>query len=142
VVAELRSQVSAAYADVTATRQQVELTARQLVSAEAGFREDLERIRNTVGRPIEVVDSLQLLNQARVARIRAVTDYNKAQFRLFVHLGSPPPLASPPTDPLPPAPLALPPLPPLDGLVAHTDGPIEHTPPFPIGEPHVTGFRE
>ena len=116
MIAEIRSEVSAAYADVMATRQQVSLTTRQLASAEAGFREDLERIRNTVGRPIEVVNSLELLNEARVARIRAVTDYNKAEFRLFVHLGSPPPLGNPPTAPLSPAPIATPPLPPLAGL--------------------------
>ena len=96
-----------------AARQRVDVDDPQLASAEAGFREDLERIRNTVGRPIEVVNSLQLLNQARVARIRAVTDYNKAEFRLFVALGSPPPLGAPPAAPIPPAPIASPPLPPL-----------------------------
>ncbi len=84
IIAEIRSEVSAAHASVEAARQQIEITTRELASAEAGFREDLERIRNTVGRPIEVVNSLQLLNQARVARIRAVVDYNKAEFRLFV----------------------------------------------------------
>jgi outer membrane protein TolC len=122
VIAEIRSGVSAAHAEVIAARQQVDVTTRQLASAEAGFREDLERIRNTVGRPIEVVNSLQLLNEARVARIRAVTDYNKAEFRLFVQLGSPPPLGSPPTAPLPPAPVAMPPLPPLDGLGSRSLG--------------------
>jgi outer membrane protein TolC len=127
VIAQIRSEVSAAYADVMATRQQVNLTTRQLASAEAGFREDLERIRNTVGRPIEVVNSLQLLNEARVARIRAVTDYNKAEFRLFVHLGSPPPLGNPPTAPLPLAPVATPPLPPFAGLVADTKGSVAQT---------------
>jgi outer membrane protein TolC len=91
-IAAIRSEVSAAYAEVAAARPQVDLTTRQLASAEDGFREDLERIRNTVARPIEVVNSLKLLNQARVDRIRAVTDYNKAEFRLFVALGSPPPL--------------------------------------------------
>ena len=115
VIAEIRSEVSAAYAEVAAARQQVDITTRQLASAEVGFREDLERIRNTVGRPIEVVNSLQLLNQARVDRIRAVTDYNKAEFRLFVALGSPPPLAEPADAPIPPAPIASPPLPPLAG---------------------------
>ena len=104
VIAEVRSEVSAAYAEVAAARRQVEITTRQLASAETGFREDLERIRNTVGRPIEVVNSLQLLNRARVDRIRAVTEYNKAQFRLFVSLGSPPPLGPSANDPLPPAP--------------------------------------
>jgi outer membrane protein TolC len=116
VVAEIRSQVSAAYADAIAARQQVDITTRQLASAEAGFREDVERIRNTVGRPLEAVNSLQLLNRARIARIRALTDYNKSEFRLFVDLGSPPPLGYPPTTPLPPAPVAAPPLPPLAGL--------------------------
>jgi outer membrane protein TolC len=113
VIAEIRTEVSAAYAEVSAARQQIDITTRELASAEAGFREDLDRIRNTVGRPIEVVNSLQLLNQARVDRIRAVTDYNKAEFRLFVALGSPPPLGEAPDTPIPPAPIASPILPPL-----------------------------
>jgi outer membrane protein TolC len=118
VIARIRSEVSAAYAEVAATRQQVDVTTRGLASAEVGFREDLQRIRNTVARPIEAVNSLQLLNQARVARIRAVTDYNKAEFRLFVALGFPPPLSEPPTTPIPPAPIATPPvsLPAIAGL--------------------------
>ncbi len=113
MIAAVRSEVSAAYADVIASRQQVEITTRELASAEIGFREDLLRIRNTVGRPIEAVNSLELLNHARVDRIRAVTDYNKAEFRLFVSLGSPPPLGTPTNAPIAPAPIASPPLPPL-----------------------------
>jgi outer membrane protein TolC len=112
-IAAIRSEVSAAYADVAAARQRVGITARQLASAEAGFAEDLERIRNTVGRPLEAVNSLQLLDRARIARIRAVVDYNKAEFRLFVSLGSPPPLGELTDKPIPPAPVASPPLPPL-----------------------------
>jgi hypothetical protein len=38
-------------------------------------------------------------------------DYNRAQFRLFVSLGSPPPLPHPDAGPLPPAPIAAPVLP-------------------------------
>ncbi len=81
------------------------------------------RIRNTVGRPLEVVNSLELLNQARVDRIRAVTDYNKAEFRLFVSLGSPPPLGGPADAPLPAAPIAAPPLPPLAAGAVHWQAP-------------------
>jgi len=112
-VAEIRTEVSAAAAEAAAARQRVAVTTRQLDSAEKGLREDLERIRNTVGRPIEAVNSLRLLNQARVDRIRAVTDSNQAQIRLFVALGSPPPLNSPPNAPLPRAPIASPPVPPI-----------------------------
>jgi outer membrane protein TolC len=112
-IALVRTEVTAALAEVDATRRQIGVTTRQLKSAESGFREDLLRIRNTVGRPIEVVNSLELLNTARVARIRALTEFNKAQFRLFVALGSPPPLSDSANAPLPPAPIASPPLPPL-----------------------------
>lgn len=122
-IASIRTEVSAALAEATAAGRQIEVTTRQVASAEAGFREDLERIRNTVGRPIEVVDSFRLLNRARVRRIRAVTDYNKAEFRLFVALGSPPPLGEPVTAPIPPAPIAAPVLPPLaDGTSRHVRG--------------------
>ncbi|ODT98596.1 MAG: hypothetical protein ABS79_05605 [Planctomycetes bacterium SCN 63-9] len=114
----IRSEVSASHAEIDAARNQVGVTTRQLASAEVGFREDLQRIRNTVGRPIEVVNSLELLNHARVDRIRAVLNYNKAQIRLFVALGSPPPVDQSQVMPSNTPPIADPPLPPLDGLVA------------------------
>jgi outer membrane protein TolC len=116
-IASVRSEVSAAYAEVATALRQVEIATRRVASAEAGFQEDVQRIRNTVGRPLEVVNSLQLANEARIARIRAVTDYNKAEFRLFVSLGAPPPLGGSARAPLPPAPLAFPALPPPAGLV-------------------------
>jgi outer membrane protein TolC len=129
-IAKIRSEVSAAHAEAAAARQQVDVTTRGLASAEVGFREDLQRIRNTVARPIEAVNSLQLLNQARVARIRAVTDYNKAEFRLFVALGSPPPLDESANAPIPPAPIATPPLPALaGGAAAPLPNPARAAPP-------------
>ncbi|GAC1473255.1 MAG: hypothetical protein NVSMB9_21570 [Isosphaeraceae bacterium] len=113
-IAEIRGEVGAAHAQVNATRRQVDLTLAQLRSAEQGFQQDLVRIRNTVGRPVEAVNSLVLLNRARHDRIRAVSEYNKAQFRLFVALGSPPPLTrSIAGGPRPRAPIAPPPIPPL-----------------------------
>lgn len=118
VIARIRSEVGSAYAEAAAAKNRIAVTTRQLASARVGFAEDLQRIRNTVGRPIEAVNSLELLNHARVDRIQAVLDYNKAEIRLFVALGSPPPLEKSDDDPLLHAPIAEPPLPPLDGLVA------------------------
>ena len=109
-IAAIRAEVAAAHAQSAATRRQIVATQLQLRSAEAGFRQDLDRIRGTVGRPIEAVNSLRLLNDARQSAIRAITEYNKAQFRLFVALGSPPPLDRPASEPLPAAPIAFPPL--------------------------------
>jgi outer membrane protein TolC len=108
---QVRREVSAALADAIAARRQVDITARQLATAQAGFREDLDRVRGTIARPIEMTNSLDLLSEARQSHLRAIIDYNRAQFRLFVALGSPPPLERPETRPLPPAPVAEPPLP-------------------------------
>ncbi|WP_237722543.1 TolC family protein [Singulisphaera acidiphila] len=107
----IRREVASSRALVLATRQRVDATRHQLETSEAGFRADLDRLRNTVGRPIELTNSLELLAQARIDHVRAIIDYNQAQLRLFVSLGSPPPLDRPATEPLPAAPVASPPLP-------------------------------
>jgi outer membrane protein TolC len=107
----VRREVGASLGEVIPARLQIGVTGRQLATAEAGFREDLDRIRGTIGLPIEVTNSLELLAQARQNHLRAILNYNRAQFRLFVSLGSPPPLDRPPTEPLPPAPIAAPPTP-------------------------------
>lgn len=126
-VASVRSQVSAAYGRVISARDRIGLTTRQVASAEVGYREDVTRLENTVGRPLEAVNSLSLLNRARVDRVRAVTEYNKAEFALFVALGSPPPLGETADQPLAPAPIASPPLPPLEGV-----GDVSTPPPVPL----------
>jgi outer membrane protein TolC len=92
-----RGEVSASMADALAARNQLRVTRQELASAELGFKEDLERSRQNLGRPIEVLNSLTLLAQARVNLIRAVMHYDQAQFNLWVALGSPPPLEAPPT---------------------------------------------
>jgi outer membrane protein TolC len=107
----IRREVASAKAEVIASRQKMDSTYHQLETSLAGFREDLDRLRNTVGRPIELTNSLELLAQARVDHLRAIRDYNQSQLRLFVSLGTPPPVDRPPTEPLPPAPVASPPLP-------------------------------
>jgi outer membrane protein TolC len=115
---EVRREVTAARAEAITARERIDTTREQLLTAQEGFREDLERIRGFAGgaegrkvRPIEVTNNLEFLATARQAHVQAILDYNRAQFRLFVALGSPPPLDRPPTDPLPPAPIASPPLP-------------------------------
>ncbi len=113
MIAQVRRELAAARAEALAARQQVEITRVQLATAIDGYREELARIRGTVGRPYEAKVSVDFVNMARQAHLAAIIRYNKAQFRLFVALGSPPPLDRPADEPLPPAPVAYPPLPPL-----------------------------
>jgi outer membrane protein TolC len=90
-----RGEVSASLADAQAAHNQVAVARSELASAELGFKEDLGRSRQNLGRPIEVLNSLTLLAQARVNLIKALVHYDQAQFSLWVSLGSPPPLDVP-----------------------------------------------
>jgi outer membrane protein TolC len=60
-----------------------------LAAAEASYRRNHERIRNGQGLPIETLQSIQALDQARRQYIRAVADFNRSQFRLQRALGWP-----------------------------------------------------
>ena len=94
-IAQVRGEIAAALGDALTRRQQIGIAVGELATAEKGFLHDLELILEAVDRPIEVLNSLGLLQDAREAFIDAVIGYNQAQFRLFVALGSPPPLATP-----------------------------------------------
>src|SRR5207248_7973694 len=93
MVNQIGREVGRAYALVQSGRQRVALAERRLETAEKGFAEDLSRIRGAVGRPIEVLNSINLLVRARRELIRATFDYDIAQFELFVALGQTPTLA-------------------------------------------------
>jgi outer membrane protein TolC len=108
MINRVRQEVTSARADALAARAEIEIARSELASAEDGFREDLDRSRQNLGRPIEVLNSLNLLGGARVNLIRALLRYDEAQFRLFVALGSPPPLLTPPREGTPPPPVATP----------------------------------
>ena len=82
-------EVVEAHAQVAARRMQIE-TARQAVDAALeSHRQNLARIREAQGLPIEALQSTQALLQARREYLRSVTDYNSAQFSLNRALGWP-----------------------------------------------------
>jgi outer membrane protein TolC len=60
-----------------------------IAAAQHSYERNLERIRNAQGLPIEVLQSIQALDAARREYLRAVVDYNTAQFRLHRALGWP-----------------------------------------------------
>jgi outer membrane protein TolC len=98
VIDRVRREVADAYALTAARRRELDAAQRQLAAAGEGFRLDLRRIRNVLGLPIETLNSLDLLNDARQRLVEAVIGYDQAQFQLYVALGQPPvaPVATPP----------------------------------------------
>jgi outer membrane protein TolC len=104
----VREEVTSARAEAIAAQGQIDYMRRKLKTGEDGFEHDFERARQNLGRPIEVLNNLTYLVNARIELIRIITAYNKQQFRLFVALGSPPPLLTPAEADLTKAPVTSP----------------------------------
>jgi outer membrane protein TolC len=104
VIDQIGREVAEAYALSETRRRDLEVARRRAEKAEEAFRLDLERARNIVerARPIEALDSLRQLAEARQQSIRAAVEFDRAQFRLFVALGRPPALAVAGDRPCPP----------------------------------------
>jgi outer membrane protein TolC len=94
---QVRREVVAAYGRAEAGLRRVDIARMQLETAEAGFREDLQRIRGGQGLPIEILNSVNRLASARQNIIRSLLEYNRGQFELFVAVGRPPAIACAPS---------------------------------------------
>lgn len=88
--ATIREEVVVAYGRMEQAREAVKIAERKLGNAERGFQEDLRRIQGGVGLPVEVLDSMDLLIEARNALIEATANYDIAQFELYVAIGQTP----------------------------------------------------
>lgn len=86
---EVASDVAEAHAQVVARHSQIELAQAGITAARNSYRRNAERIRDGQGLPIETLQSIQALDQAQREYIRAVADYNRAQFQLHRALGWP-----------------------------------------------------
>ena len=86
ILNQVRFDVADAYAGSHARYAQFATLEQAARSAAEAFREDLIRIRNHAGLPIEVLDSLRLSAISQLEYLDAVSDYNRAQFELYVVL--------------------------------------------------------
>ena len=80
-------EVVEAHAQITARQRQVGVAEEGIQAAASSFERNSERIRNAQGLPLETLQSLQALAQARREYLRAVNDYNVAQFQLQRAIG-------------------------------------------------------
>jgi len=70
-------------------QQEIPVAESAIEAATDSYKRNMERIRAGEGLPIEVLQSIQALAQARREYLRAVVGYNEAQFRLHRALGWP-----------------------------------------------------
>jgi outer membrane protein TolC len=87
VLDRVSREVVEARAQAQSRQKQIDIARDAVRIAEESYAKNLERIENAQGLPIEVLQSIQALAQARREYLRAVTDYNLAQFALHRALG-------------------------------------------------------
>jgi outer membrane protein TolC len=90
VLNQVRAEVATAYARTHARFAQIDVAERAVRNGQRAYQEDMIRVRGGKGLPIELLDSFRLLASARDQYLNAISDYNAAQFELYVALGQPP----------------------------------------------------
>ena len=96
ILNRVRADVAEAYARTHARYNQIGTYEDAVRSGYLAYHEDLDRTLSMGGDrprdvlPIELLNSFDLLANARVEYIDAIVDYNRAQFAMYVALGQPP----------------------------------------------------
>ena len=86
---QIAAEVVAAAADVTSYREQMEIAQQAILTAEQSYQLNEQRIRESEGLPIELLQSISALAEARNAYTETVANYNRSQYRLLRALGNP-----------------------------------------------------
>ncbi len=96
ILNRVRADVAEAYARTHARYAQIGTYEEAVRSGYLAYHEDLDRTLSMGGDrprdvlPIELLNSFDLLANARVEYVDAIVDYNRAQFAMYVALGQPP----------------------------------------------------
>jgi outer membrane protein TolC len=86
---QVAREVVEAYTQVQSRKGQMATAKMGIQAALSSHELNLERIEHAQGLPIEVLQSIQALAQARREYLRTVIEYNAAQFALYRALGWP-----------------------------------------------------
>jgi outer membrane protein TolC len=99
---QVAREVVEAHAQVQERKEQIGTARLGVETAVAAQQQNLDRIEQAKGLPIEALQSIQALALARREYLRTIIDYNNAQFALYRALGWPmktPPELCPPVAP-------------------------------------------
>lgn len=87
VMDRVAREVVESHVQVQSRQQQIELAQQGVSAAQQSYDRNVVRIREGQGLPIEVLQSLQALDESHREYLRTLVDYNEAQFRLQRALG-------------------------------------------------------
>lgn len=89
VLDQVAQEISESHSQVIHRANRIQISQSAIQSARDSFERNLARIRDGQGLPIEVLQSIRALEDAHRGYLKAVIDYNEAQFRLQWSLGWP-----------------------------------------------------
>lgn len=89
IMDQVAREIVEAHAQSESLRGQIAVSQSGIRVASDSYRRNVERIRGGQGLPLEVLQSIQALDQNRRDYLRAVGDYDEWQFRLYRALGCP-----------------------------------------------------
>lgn len=92
IMDQVAQEVSEARVQVLVRQEQIQASQRAVETAEDSYLRNLERIKEGHGLPIEALQSVQALETAERAYLRAVSDHNRAQLQLLWASGWQPPV--------------------------------------------------
>ena len=87
VMDQVSREIVEAHAQSQSLRGQIAVAESGIRVAGDSYRRNVERIRGGQGLPLEVLQSIQALDQSRREYLRAVGDYDEWQFRLYRAIG-------------------------------------------------------
>jgi outer membrane protein TolC len=94
---QVAREITEAHCQSESLRGQIAVAQSGIRVAGESYRRNLERIHGGQGLPLEVLQSIQALDQSRREYLRAVGDYDEWQFRLYRAMGCPIPNDANPT---------------------------------------------
>jgi outer membrane protein TolC len=95
VLNQIGREVADAFVLSQRRKQELDFVMRRLNTAANGAREEIARTRGGEALPLEAINSVNLLTDARQELVRAIVAYDLAQFQLFVAVGQTPGAAMP-----------------------------------------------
>ncbi len=87
IMDQVAREVAEDFTQAQSKFKQITIAEDAVRAAVESYKLNLKRFKGGAGLPIEMLQSVQALDQARHEYLRAVTEFDRAQFRLFRDLG-------------------------------------------------------
>lgn len=87
---DIIQEIIVAHTQVNARQEQITIAKQGVLDAEESLKLNQSRLKHGMGLPLEVLQAETAFIQARKDYISSITDYNKAQYTLFVSAGNNP----------------------------------------------------